>query len=52
MEYCEKCGWVMEYKPRSFQEHIQEIIGGQEKSGYLECPKCGLIKKCEKNKEN
>jgi rubredoxin len=45
MKYCKKCGWILEYRPRSYQEHIMEILGKQKKSGYWECPKCGSIKK-------
>ena len=43
MKYCKKCGWIMQYKPRSHQEHIKEIIGKQNKRGFWECPKCGLV---------
>jgi hypothetical protein len=28
---CEKCGWEMDYRPRSFQEQLKEIIEGQDK---------------------
>ena len=45
MKYCKKCGWKMEYIPRSYREHINEIIGGQNKRGYWECPNCGSIKR-------
>jgi len=41
----------MEYRPRSFQEHIREIIGEQNKRGYWECPNCGFIKKDENKKK-
>ena len=44
MEYCKKCGWIMEYKPRSFREQIREIIGKQDKRGYWERPNCGSRK--------
>jgi len=44
MNYCNKCGWVMQYIPRSYQEFIQETIGGKNKSGYWKCPNCGSIK--------
>jgi len=39
---CKKCGWELEYIPRSFQEHIREIIGGQRRKGYWMCPNCGF----------
>ena len=45
MEYCKKCGWMMEYGPRSFREHTNEIIGKQNKRGHWECPNCSYIKK-------
>jgi hypothetical protein len=45
MKYCNKCGWKMVYRPRSFQEQISEIIGEQDKKGYWKCPKCELIKR-------
>ena len=41
----------MEYRPRSFQEHIKEIIGGQNKKGYWKCLNCGSIKKIKKRKD-
>ena len=44
MKYCKKCGWKMEYIPRSFQEYIKETIGEQNKRGYWEYPNCGSIK--------
>jgi hypothetical protein len=34
MKYYKKCGWMMEYRLRSFQEHIKEIMGEQRKRGY------------------
>ena len=40
MKYCKKCGWVLEYRPRSFQEQISEIIGKQKERGYWKCPNC------------
>ena len=43
--YCKNCGWKMEYIPRSFREYINEIIGGENKKGYWECPNCKSIKK-------
>jgi uncharacterized Zn finger protein len=51
VEYCKKCGWIMEYRPRSFQEHIKEIIGKQNRQGYLKCPNCGSIKTIKKGKK-
>jgi len=45
VDYCKKCGWIMEYIPRSYREHIEEIIGRKNKRGYWRCPKCGIIKK-------
>ena len=45
MNYCKKCGWIMEYIPRSYLEYIQEIIGKKDKRGYWKCPNCGFIKK-------
>ena len=42
MKYCKKCGWMLEYRPRSFQEQIKEVIGGQKKKGYWICPNCSL----------
>ena len=45
MKYCMKCGWIMEYIPRSFQEQIKEHIEEQKKQGYWICPNCGTIKK-------
>ena len=50
MEYCKKCGWIMEYRPRSFQEHINEIIGKQNRRGLWKCPNCGSIKTIKKVK--
>ena len=43
LKYCNKCGWMMEYRPRSFQEYIQEIIGDKDKRGYWKCPNCGSM---------
>jgi len=31
MKYCKNYGWKMEYRPRSFQEYINEIIKGENK---------------------
>jgi ferredoxin-thioredoxin reductase catalytic subunit len=45
MKYCKKCGWKMEYRPRSFQEQIKEIVGEQEKRGYWMCPNCDYLNK-------
>jgi ribosomal protein L34E len=42
MKYCKKCGWMLEYIPRSFQEQIKEVIDGQERKGYWRCPSCGF----------
>jgi len=39
---CKKCGWMLEYIPRSFQEQIEENIGGQKKKGYWRCPNCNF----------
>jgi hypothetical protein len=36
---------MLEYRPRSFHEQIEEIIGNKNKSGYWECPNCGYKKK-------
>ena len=52
MKYCKKCGWMMEYTPRSFQEHIKEIIGEQKKKGSWICPNCGAIKNNENRKKD
>ncbi len=41
---CKKCGWVLEYVPRSFREQIEESIGGQKRKGYWRCPNCGFKK--------
>ena len=41
---CKKCGWKLEYIPRSFREQIEEIIGGKAKRGYWMCPNCGFKK--------
>ena len=40
----------MEYRPRSFQEQIKEVIEGQNKRGYWMCPNCGSIKKSKNMK--
>jgi len=50
VDYCNKCGWIMEYIPRSYREYIEEIIGKKPKKGYLRCPNCGTIKKTIKLK--
>ena len=54
MKYCKKCGWMLEYRPRSFREQIEEIIGSKVKRGYWKCPNCGSIKGRigDKNGEN
>jgi len=44
MKYCKKCGWMLEYRPRSFREQIEEIIGNKIKRGYWKCPNCGFKK--------
>ena len=41
---CKKCGWELEYIPRSFQEQIREIRGGQKRKGYWRCPNCSFRK--------
>ena len=41
---CKKCGWELEYIPRSFQEQTREIIGEQDRKGYWMCPNCGFKK--------
>lgn len=41
---CKKCGWELEYVPRSFQEQVIEIIEGQKRKGYLLCHNCGYKK--------
>jgi len=41
---CKKCGWMLEYIPRSFREQIEEITGGKVKRGYWKCPNCGFKK--------
>ena len=41
---CKKCGWELEYIPRSFREQIEESIGGQKRKGYWRCPNCGFKK--------
>ena len=48
MRYCRKCGWSLEYVPRSFQEQIKELIEGQSRTGYWKCYNCGSITKCKK----
>ena len=45
MRYCDKCGWMLVYIPRSFQEHIKEIIGEQDRTGFWKCVNCNVIKK-------
>ena len=54
MKYCKKCGWMLEYRPRSFRAQIEEIIGGKVKRGYWKCPNCGFKKGRigDKNDEN
>jgi len=42
---CKKCGWMLEYVPRSFREQIEESIGGQKRKGYWRCPNCGFKKR-------
>ena len=42
----------MEYRPRSFQEHIQEIIGNQIKKGYWMCLNCKALINREKLPRN
>ena len=39
---CDKFGWELEYKPGSFREQIEEIIGNKVKRGYLRCPNCNF----------
>ena len=41
---CKKCGWELEYIPRSFQEQIKEIIREQKRKGYWRCPNYGFKK--------
>lgn len=48
MKYCKKCGWVLEYIPRSYQEYIRETLGEQKKRGYWKCNKCGNITRSKK----
>ena len=48
---CEKCGWFMDYIPRSYREYINEILGNKNKRGYWECPNCGSIKKIKLKRE-
>ena len=43
MKYCKKCGWKMDYIPRSFIEQVREIRGEQVKRGYWKCPNCSTI---------
>jgi len=45
---CNKCGWELEYIPRSFREQIEEIIGNKVKRGYWRCPNCGFKKHSKK----
>jgi len=54
MKYCKKCGWMLDYRPRSFRAQIEEIIGGEVKRGYWMCPNCGFKKGRigDKNGEN
>jgi hypothetical protein len=33
---CKKCGWMLEYIPRSFQEQIREIIREQERKVIMD----------------
>ena len=35
---------MLEYRPRSFREQIEEIIGNKIKRGYWKCPNCGFKK--------
>jgi ribosomal protein L34E len=47
---CKKCGWELEYIPRSFREQIKEIIEERDRKGYYTkskkrdtihmCPEC------------
>lgn len=39
---CEKCGWKMDHRPRSFQEQFKEIIERQDKKGYWMHSNCGF----------
>ena len=48
MKYFKKYGWMLEYKPRYFQEQISEIIGKQKQRGYWKCPNC----ESKKNNKN
>ena len=41
---CKECGWEMDYRARSFQEQIREIIEERDKKGYWMCPNCGFKK--------
>ena len=41
---CKKCGQGMDYRARSFQEQIREIIEERDKKGYWMCPNCGFKK--------
>ena len=43
MKYCKKCGWIMVYQPRSFQEQIKEFMGEQDRKGFWKCPNCNMI---------
>lgn len=52
MKYCKKCGWKLEYRPRSFQEHIREIIGDNKERGKWICPNCDSIKFSKNTKKN
>ncbi len=44
---CNKCGWMLEYVPRSFREQIEESIGGKERKGFWRCPNCNFIISCK-----
>ena len=50
VKYCKKCGWKLDYQPRSFQEQIREIMGKQNKRGYWRCPNCDVIKNTKNEK--
>ena len=41
---CKECGWEMDYRARSFQEQIREIIEERDKKGYWMCPNCNFKK--------
>ena len=40
-----KCGCLMEYIPRSFQEQIKEYLEDKNKHGYWICPNCNHLEK-------